>query len=124
MTDLGRGNAGAWVETWLSEPRFARYLAEAVGDRERALELYEWNLRLGAAVMRDIAHIEVAVRNVYDRTMREHWVGSEHWLFDPDSPVLVPLLRSRRGQQADMNARNRCPVAMWQVVREVGASDR
>jgi hypothetical protein len=36
-------------------------------------DLYEWNLRLGAALMRDIAHIEIAVRNAYDRAMRQHW---------------------------------------------------
>lgn len=98
-------DVGAWVEAWLSEPRLARYLAESGGDRARALDLYEWNLRLGAALMRDIAHVEVAVRNAYDRVMRERWHGTRHWLLDPASPVLAPRLRSRSGTRADLNAR-------------------
>ena len=74
-------------------------------------DLYEWNLRLRAALMRDIAHIEIAVRNAYDRAMRQHWQGADHWLLDPASPVLAPLWRTRRGRRADMNARNRSTVA-------------
>ncbi len=111
MTDPVRRNTGGWVETWLSEPRFARYLIEAGGDRARALDLYEWNLRLGAALMRDVAHIEVAIRNAYDRVMQQHWRGADHWLLDPTSPVLTPLWRTRRGRRADVNARNRSTVA-------------
>ena len=29
--------AGAWVEAWLSVPRFARYLSDISGGRDRAL---------------------------------------------------------------------------------------
>lgn len=57
---------GAWVEAWLSTPRFERYLHEVGRDRRRALELYEWNLQLGAALMRDIAHVDFAVRKLAD----------------------------------------------------------
>ncbi|MDR1998612.1 MAG: hypothetical protein LBQ06_01535, partial [Frankiaceae bacterium] len=103
--------AGGWVEDWLSAPRFARYLSEAGGDRARALAIYEWNLRLGAALMRDVAHVEVAVRNAYDRTMRQHWQGATHWLLDPASPVVAPLWRTWRGRRTDYNTRNRANVA-------------
>lgn len=111
------GSSGAWVEQWLSEPRLGRYLAESGGDRARALEVYEWNLRLGAALMRDIAHVEVALRNAYDRVMCERWQG-EHWLLDPASPVLTPLWRTRHGRRSDLNARNRATVA--DAVRRCG----
>jgi hypothetical protein len=107
----GAVSAGVWVEDWLSAPRFARYLAEAGGDRDRALALYEWNLRLGAALVRDIAHVEVAVRNAYDHTMRQHWTGTRHWLLDPTSPVQAPLWRTLRGRRVDLNTRNRANLA-------------
>lgn len=97
-----------------------RYLNEAGGDRDRALDLYEWNLRLGAALMRDIAHVEVAVRNAYDNTMRTHWQGGQHWLLDPGSPVLTPLWRTRYGKRVDLNARNRATVA--DAVRRCGGA--
>ncbi|MCQ9385744.1 Abi family protein [Brevibacterium moorei] len=110
-------SSDSWVEQWLSAPRLRRYLAESGGDQERALDLYEWNLRLGAALMRDIAHFEVALRNAYDRVMCERWPG-EHWLFDPASPILAPLWRTRRSRRADLNARNRTTVA--DAVRRCG----
>lgn len=102
--------APAWIEKWLSTPRLARYLLETGGDQQRALNLYEWNLQLGAALMRDIAHVEVAVRNAYDSVMTARWRGSQHWLFDPTSPVLAPLWRTRRNHRADLNSRNRAAV--------------
>lgn len=42
---------------------------------KRALSLYEWNIDLGRVLMRDIAHFEVALRNAYDRVMRDRWEG-------------------------------------------------
>lgn len=36
-----RQAAAAWVETWLSTPRFTRYLREVGNDHQRALALYE-----------------------------------------------------------------------------------
>ncbi len=105
-----RAGSGRWVEEWLSAPRFARYLTEAGGDRVRALALYKWNLGLGAALMRDIAHVEIAVRNAYDRTMRQRWRGAQHWLLDPASPVQAPLWRTQRGRRTDLNTRNRASI--------------
>lgn len=57
---------GQWVEAWLSPPRFGVYLAAVGGNRRRALDLYEWNAALSAAFHRDLAHLEVALRNAYD----------------------------------------------------------
>jgi hypothetical protein len=58
--------AGRWVEARLSAPRFEVYLAAASGDRARALALYEWNAQLSAALLHDLAHLEVGLRNAYD----------------------------------------------------------
>lgn len=85
-----------------------------------ALALYEWNLRLGAALMRDIAHVEVAVRNAYDEAITTHRQGGRHWLLDPASPVLAPLWRTRHGGRTDVNARNRTTVA--DAVRRCGGA--
>jgi hypothetical protein len=57
--------------------------------------------------MRDLAHIEIALRNAYDRTMRRLWRGDRHWLLDPLSPVSAPLRRNRDGRSTDMNFGNR-----------------
>lgn len=73
----GGGNqpVPAWAGRWLSVRRLEPYLAACGGDAERALSLYEWNIDLGGVLMRDIAHFEVALRNAYDRVMRERWEG-------------------------------------------------
>jgi hypothetical protein len=64
----------------MSAPRFARYLTETGGDRDRALSWYEWNIRLGNALMRDIAHFEVALRNAYDQALiARSPAGAPHW---------------------------------------------
>lgn len=72
------GSAREWAERWLSPERLAPYLAACGGDIGRALELYEWNISLGQVLMRDISHFEVALRNSYDRALREYWDGGAH----------------------------------------------
>ncbi|MDR1634042.1 MAG: Abi family protein [Bifidobacteriaceae bacterium] len=95
----------------MSSARFARYLNEAGGDRALALEWYEWNSQLGQAMMRDVGHFEVALRNIYNETLTARWHGAGHWLFDPKSPVNAPLVRTSRKHKIDMNTRNRSSVA-------------
>jgi hypothetical protein len=93
--------SGPWVEQWLSVPRFARYLDTAAGDRGLALELYEWNAVVSAAVLRDLGHLEIGLRNAYDRALST--AGPTDWT-DPAGAPFVPLLRSRRRQRpADVN---------------------
>lgn len=95
----------AWAERWLSAERSAPYLEACGGDVERALDLYEWNAGLAQAIMRDIAHFEVALRNACDRVMRERWEGD--WLLDDGSPARVPLLRASGRGELDANFTNR-----------------
>ncbi|MDO4665851.1 MAG: Abi family protein [Actinomycetaceae bacterium] len=99
-----------WIASWLSTPRWERYLHACGSDATKALKLYEWNLQLASAIMHDIAHIEVAVRNIYDRTIASSFTSNTHWLFDPHSPVVRPLLRTRRGKTIDLNTRNRASI--------------
>jgi hypothetical protein len=109
---------GPWVEAWLSQPRFDRYLRECGGDRCLAVATYEWNLRLGYSLMRDAAHLEVALRNAYNNAIQSRWRGSAHWLADPASPVQRPAWRSVRGRRMDVNVPNRAAVA--DAIRKAG----
>lgn len=84
-----------WIEAWLGAARFKRYLDECAGDRSRALALYEWNVELGQALMHDIAHFEVALRNAYDTTISASWPHRTHWLLHPESPAVMPIWRTK-----------------------------
>lgn len=73
---------GPWVEQWLSQPRFAVYLRAAGHDRQRALAYYEWNAEVSAAFHHDLAHLEIALRNAYDRALlASTGPGEYHWIF-------------------------------------------
>ncbi|MCQ9368559.1 hypothetical protein NQ036_09960 [Brevibacterium sp. 91QC2O2] len=109
-----------WVQAWLSPGRWQRYLDHCAGDAGQALALYEWSVNLSGAVMHDVAHIEVGIRNVYDETLSYRWQGDEHWLFDALSPVNAPLLRSRGGRTVDLNSRNRTSIS--EATRRVRSS--
>lgn len=100
-----------WAERWLSQSRFSSYLELCNDDVNKALELHEWNLVLGRALMGDIAHFELALRNAYDRVLTERFEGSEHWLFDANSPVTRPIIRkSKIKKLRDVNLVNRRAV--------------
>lgn len=100
-----------WAERWLSQSRFSSYLELCNDDVNKALELHEWNLLLGRALMGDIAHFELALRNAYDRVLTERFEGSEHWLFDANSPVTRPIMRkSKIKKLRDVNLVNRRAV--------------
>jgi hypothetical protein len=92
----GQPEDGPWLERWLSTPRFGRYLAAAGGDGERALGLYDWNARISAAVLCDLAHFEVALRNAYDVALTAAKPsGQTHWTLAAQT-VFPPLYRSKR----------------------------
>lgn len=99
-----------WIPAWLSVARWRPYLACCNGDGQRALALYEWNLHLAGAVLHDVAHVEVAIRNAYDQAFSLHWSGDGSWLLDSSSPVQERLERKRRGRLIDVNARNRASI--------------
>lgn len=89
---------GSWLERWLSPARLQRYLDAAGQDRGRALALYDWNARVSAAVLMDLAHLEVALRNAYDRALTYATpAGHRHWTFAADI-VFAPLHRTKRAK--------------------------
>ena len=94
------------MEDWLSAPRFAVYLAAASADRDRALALYEWNAQLSAALMHDLAHVEVGLRNAYDVALSARWPGPPHWTQAADT-VFAPVYRTRGRRRVDVNNKPR-----------------
>jgi hypothetical protein len=54
------------VAKWITDARFAPYLAESHGDYDDALALYIWNVRISAAAFETLHHVEVLVRNSVD----------------------------------------------------------
>lgn len=53
-----------------SEPRLQPYLDAAGGDEELAVDLYDWNIRMGAACFEDLSILEILVKNAFDRVLR------------------------------------------------------
>ncbi|WP_144062010.1 hypothetical protein [Sphingomonas sp. MM-1] len=51
------------LPTVISAPRFATYLQAMGNYREKALELYEWNLALSSALIVPLQVCEIAIRN-------------------------------------------------------------
>lgn len=95
-----------WAERWLSPARLKPYLDDCGGDVDAALELHEWNLALGKAVMVDVAHFELALRNAYARILREDL--GDGWLLDDSSPLRAPIMRTSKAKKMrDVNLVNR-----------------
>lgn len=74
------------LETWLSKPRLDTYLIHCNGDAAMALELYRWNSQLAAAALAYTCHLEVALRNAYDRQLAHAFPD---WSVDPASQLLT-----------------------------------
>lgn len=90
--------------SWLSSARYSTYESAAMGDAEVALALYQWNVGLAQALLRDVSFFEVALRNAYDRVLSAEFEADEHWLIDSTSPIRRPIMRrNRRGNVADVN---------------------
>ncbi|WP_036923132.1 hypothetical protein [Propionicicella superfundia] len=104
MTSAGQQRLDeAAARRWLSDPRYERYLTTAGGDHDLALNLYRWNSRVAAAGLVCVGHLEVALRNAYDRELT---VTFPDWTIDPTSP----LFRQEQGiakARARQRARNR-----------------
>jgi hypothetical protein len=111
---------GAWVESWLSRPRFAVYLAAAGNtDRRLALNLYEWNTAVSATFLHDLAHLEVALRNAYDTAIVANTpAGRSHWTTDPYRLFPVRWRAARDGTRVDANQAPRKQIE--RAVREAG----
>lgn len=100
-----------WITQWLSTPRWEPFLRATRQDTEAALALYEWNISVAMAFLHDAPHAEVLLRNSYNTVLERWWLGDQHWLIDPQSPVNAPLHRMRDGVRIDSNDKNRQSIA-------------
>jgi hypothetical protein len=81
------------------------------------LRLYDWNARVSAAVLREEAHFEVALRNAYDIALTGATPpGQTHWTFAAEA-VFPPLYRTKRvpGRPAQHTDINRKPRAILEA---------
>lgn len=109
----------AWIENWLSAGRFSTYLESAGGSRARAIELYEWNAKLSAAFLHDLSHLEVGLRNAFDRQLAVATLpGETHWT-DPDTLLtLFPILMRRNKRTGRLHDVNTIPRNNVERARE------
>lgn len=97
------------AERWLSPPRYRRYLGVARGDHVLAMEVYLWNSRVAAAGIVDVGHLEIAVRNAYDRQLSRRF---PNWAADPQSQ----LFRVEQGvQRARVQQRHRSQASLARI---------
>lgn len=87
---------------WLSAPRYRRYLGVAGGNHDLAMAVYLWNARVAAAGIVDVGHLEIALRNAYDRELAHRFPD---WSIDPRSPLfhLEQGVQSARTRQRRRN---------------------
>jgi len=63
----------------ISAPRFATYLMARANNRERALNLYRWNLEISAAFMGPLHLCEIAARNGVSESLESVHGGAWPW---------------------------------------------
>ncbi|KXF49591.1 hypothetical protein AXA44_23825 [Rhodococcus sp. SC4] len=65
------------LQTGLTSERLAPYLRAAGGNIDRALDLYEWNTQISAALFADFSYFEVILRNACHRQLQQ-WVARQN----------------------------------------------
>jgi len=63
------------VATRLTLDRLGSYLVAAGGNVAEAVELYDWNVSVGAAFHEDIGRLEVVLRNALDEALTSYGTG-------------------------------------------------
>jgi hypothetical protein len=74
------------AKKWITEARFAPYVAKTDGDHDKAVALYAWNARISAAMFETLHHVEVILRNAVNSQFAPADAGAaprETWLEDP-----------------------------------------
>lgn len=103
-------------------PRFAGYLAQCAGDQLDALDLYQWNVEVSAAMWETIGHVEVVLRNRMAGRLeaRHRRLGrSGSWL-DDHGRDLDDRARDDIGSARRRIYRKRKPISDGQLIAELG----
>jgi Abi-like protein len=81
----------AALERSFSRERLGKYLTIAAGDLDRAIGLYEHNMRLSEAFYVPLQSLEVCLRNHLNNHLADRF--GENWLTDPTAAPLEPFGR-------------------------------
>ncbi|MFJ8910532.1 hypothetical protein [Amycolatopsis sp. NPDC102389] len=71
------------------------------------MRLYEWNAAVSAAFHHDLSHLEVALRNAYDRALGHAAVGGTHWVFQATRIFPSRWQKAANGTRYDVNETSR-----------------
>ncbi|MGP4996075.1 hypothetical protein [Glutamicibacter ardleyensis] len=104
---------------WLSQHRYDKYLALASGDHSLAMEIYFWNSELSSAILRDLAHVEVAVRNALDGQLAPTFPD---WAAQPTPGWLQLQNGTQRVRMRQQKLNNDGLKLLRQAQRDVGAA--
>ena len=82
-----------------------RYLSHCGGDLKLGMSLYFWNSQLAAAAFADSCHLEMALRNAYDRELMARYPD---WTIDPSCQLFIRTqgVEAAVRKQAEMNRRS------------------
>jgi len=73
---------------WLGDARSDSYLKISASSKLSELALH--NQRISSALMEDVSHIEIALRNVLSAAMKARYSSPEHsWLDDPSGELAI-----------------------------------
>ncbi|WP_129978002.1 hypothetical protein [Rhodococcus sp. Q1] len=102
------------LHTLLTPERLAPYRAAGGGDLDRALDLYEWNGRISAAMFEDLGYLEVVLRNACHNQL-QNWSDRQgggtpwylHSVFGPASQddIVKARKRATRGGRPELPGR-------------------
>ncbi|SCX03236.1 hypothetical protein [Candidatus Aquiluna sp. UB-MaderosW2red] len=88
MDDSSQSLENQLLETWLGVSR--SQALQLVAPKEPLWKISKWNQELGASILEDVSHVELALRNLLDSALVERlanqgFCGS--WLDDPSGEI-------------------------------------
>lgn len=87
----------------ISTPRLSTFL-KATSNQDRAIELHNSTMQLGASLMAVIAQIELALRNSVNEIDKTHFENSD-WIRQPHEKLIWAMQEKGAIKSADRNAR-------------------
>ena len=104
--------------SWLSQHRYDKYLSLASGKHALAMEIYAWNSELSSAILRDLAHVEVAVRNALDAELAPNF---PEWAATATPGWLQLQNGTPRARRTQQNLNNEGLKVLHKAQRDIGA---
>jgi hypothetical protein len=107
----------------LSEPRFSRYLGDASGNEQAAVNLYHWNSELSKALYPSLQMWEIALRNKLNTFLC--WKFGNNWPFDATRALRQlrssEVLKVKEAVDRQRRQRNITAVPLSVIVSDLSA---